>query len=92
MVSAHFTKGESNTETIIKFTASNGVYSIKIYSHDNLSLHRPLPYFSYGKMHEPLEVPERMTELLKAPAALGLTVTTAKDIGMAPILAVHDSG
>lgn len=65
---------------------------MKIYSHDNLSLHRPLPYFSYGKMHEPLEVPERMTELLKAPAALGLTVTTAKDIGMAPILAVHDSG
>ncbi len=65
---------------------------MKIYSHENLSLHRPLPYFSYGKMHEPLEIPERMTELLKAPAALGLTVTTAKDIGMAPILAVHDFG
>jgi acetoin utilization deacetylase AcuC-like enzyme len=65
---------------------------MKIYSHDNLSLHRPLPYFSYGKMQQPLEVPERMTELLKAPAALGLTVTTATDIGMAPILAVHDFG
>ena len=48
---------------------------MKIYSHENLSLHRPLPYFSYGKMHEPLEIPERMTELLKAPVALGLEVT-----------------
>ena len=65
---------------------------MKIYSHDNLSLHRPLPFFSYGKMFEPLEIPERMTELLKAPAALGLKVTTAKDIGMTPILAVHDFG
>lgn len=65
---------------------------VKIYSHDNLSLHRPLPYFSYGEMYESLEVPERMTELLKAPKALGLEVTTAKEIGMAPILAVHDFG
>nr|WP_317198515.1 histone deacetylase family protein [uncultured Psychrobacter sp.] len=65
---------------------------MKIYSHDNLSLHRPLPYYSYGKMHEPLEIPERMTELLKAPKALGLSVTTARDLGMTPILAVHDFG
>ena len=43
-------------------------------------------------MSEPLEIPERMTELLKAPAALGLKVTTAKDIGMTPILAVYDFG
>jgi len=65
---------------------------MKIYSHKNLSLHRPLPYFSYGKMHEPLEVPERMVELLKAPAALGLEVTNATDVGIGPILAVHDFG
>ncbi|OLF38116.1 histone deacetylase family protein [Psychrobacter sp. Cmf 22.2] len=65
---------------------------MKIYSHENLSLHRPLPYFSYGKMHEPLEIPERMVEMLKAPAALGLEVTNAKEIGMGPILAVHDFG
>tara|TARA_R110002020_G_C16203309_1_gene766423 strand:- start:109 stop:1179 length:1071 start_codon:yes stop_codon:yes gene_type:complete len=65
---------------------------MKIYSHKNLSLHRPLPYFSYGKMHEPLEVPERMVELLKAPAALGLQVTNATDVGIGPILAVHDFG
>ncbi|WP_350655787.1 histone deacetylase family protein [Psychrobacter sp. S1-30-MNA-CIBAN-0213] len=65
---------------------------MKIYSHENLSLHRPLPYFSYGKMHEPLEIPERMVEMLKAPAALGLKVTNAKEIGIGPILAVHDFG
>lgn len=64
---------------------------MKIYSHENLSLNRPLPYFTYGKMFEPLEIPERMTELLKAPAALVLAVTEATDIGMAPILAVHDN-
>ncbi|HBL97550.1 MAG TPA: acetylpolyamine amidohydrolase, partial [Psychrobacter sp.] len=50
---------------------------MKIYSHENLSLHRPLPYFTYAKMFEPLEIPERMVELLKAPAALGLEVTAA---------------
>lgn len=58
---------------------------MKIYSHENLSLYRPLPYFSYGKMHEPLEIPERMVELLKEPAALGLEVTAATE------LAVHDN-
>ena len=54
---------------------------MKIYSHENLSLHRPLPYFSYGKMHEPLEIPERMVELLKAPCAVtteGFTVLAQK--------------
>ena len=65
---------------------------MKIYSHENLSLHRPLPYFSYGKMHEPLEIPGRMVELLKAPVALGLEVTIATDVGVGPILAVHDFG
>ena len=64
---------------------------MKIYSHENLSLYRPLPYFTYGKMFEPLEIPERMVELLKAPAALGLAVNAATDIGIAPILAVHDN-
>ena len=58
---------------------------MKIYSHENLSLHRPLPYFTYAKMFEPLEIPERMVELLKAPAALGLEVTAATE------LAVHDN-
>lgn len=64
---------------------------MKIYSHENLSLHRPLPYFTYAKMFEPLEIPERMVELLKEPAALGLEVTAVTDIGIAPILAVHDN-
>jgi len=53
-------------------------------------LHHPKSYFSRGQMREPQEKPERLTELLKAPDALGLMVTTAKDIGIDPILAVHD--
>lgn len=63
---------------------------MKIYSHDKQMLHHPRSYFSRGKMREPQEIPERLTELLKAPKALGLTVMTAKDLGIDPILAVHD--
>jgi acetoin utilization deacetylase AcuC-like enzyme len=63
---------------------------MRIYSHENQMLHYPKSYFSRGQMREPQEKPERLTELLKAPDALGLMVTTAKDIGIDPILAVHD--
>ena len=55
-------------------------------------LHQPKTYFSRGKMRQPQEKPERLIELLKAPKALGLTVITAKDIGIEPILDVHDLG
>ncbi|MGP5371770.1 histone deacetylase family protein [Psychrobacter alimentarius] len=65
---------------------------MKIYSHENQMLHHPQSYFSRGKMRQPQEKPERLTELLKAPQALGLTVITAKDVGVEPILAVHDLG
>lgn len=63
---------------------------MKIYSHENQMLHHPKTYFSRGKMRQPQEKPERLVELLKAPKALGLTVITAKDIGIEPILDVHD--
>lgn len=63
---------------------------MKIYSHEKQMLHHPQSYFSRGQMREPQEKPERLTELLKAPEALGLEVTTAKDLGIEPILAVHD--
>ena len=63
---------------------------MKIYSHENQKLHHPKTYFSRGQMREPQEKPERLIELLKAPKALDLVVTTAKDIGIAPILAIHD--
>ena len=48
--------------------------------------------FLEGKCVSLREKPERLTELLKAPKALDLKVTTAKDIGIDPILAVHDLG
>lgn len=63
---------------------------MKIYSHEKQKLHQPKTYFSRGKMREPQEKPERLVELLKAPECLGLPVTTAKNIGIEPILAVHD--
>ena len=53
-------------------------------------LHHPKSYFSRGKMRQPQEKPERLLELLKAPENLGLKVTTARDIGIEPILAIHD--
>jgi acetoin utilization deacetylase AcuC-like enzyme len=63
---------------------------MKIYSHEKQRLHQPKTYFSRGQMRQPQEKPERLIEFLKAPEALGLSVTTAKDIGIEPILAVHD--
>ncbi|WP_019671903.1 histone deacetylase family protein [Psychrobacter lutiphocae] len=65
---------------------------MKIYSHRDNNTHQPLPYFSYGQMREPLEIPQRLEELLKAPKALGLDVINAKDLGINPILEVHDYG
>ncbi|KRG34549.1 MULTISPECIES: histone deacetylase family protein [unclassified Psychrobacter] len=65
---------------------------MKIYNHENQMLHHPKSYFSRGKMRQPQEKPERLTELLKAPEALNLKITMAKEIGIAPILAVHDLG
>lgn len=65
---------------------------MKIYSHELQMLHRPHSFYSRGLIREPQEKPERLSELLKAPAALGLEVTSAKDIGIAPILGVHDYG
>lgn len=63
---------------------------MKIYSHEKQMLHHPKTYFSRGQMREPQEKPERLTELLKAPEALGLEVITAEDKGIEPILFVHD--
>ncbi|UQG58158.1 MULTISPECIES: histone deacetylase family protein [unclassified Marinobacter] len=63
---------------------------MKIYSHEKQKLHHPKSYFSRGQMRQPQETPERLTELLKAPQIMGLEVTTAKEIGIEPILVVHD--
>lgn len=65
---------------------------MKIYSHEKQKLHKPKSFYSRGKIHQPQEKPERLTALLKAPEAMGLKVIDAKEIGMDPILAVHDFG
>ena len=63
---------------------------MRVYSHEKQMLHHPQSYFSRGKMRQPQEKPERLLELLKAPENMGLKVTTARDIGIEPILAIHD--
>ena len=63
---------------------------MRVYSHEKQMLHHPKSYFSRGKMRQPQEKPERLLELLKAPENLGLKVTTARDIGIEPILVIHD--
>ncbi len=65
---------------------------MKIYYHEQQMLHKPLTYFSRGKMQVPQEKPERMTEFLKSTQELNLSITTADDFGIDPILAVHDLG
>jgi acetoin utilization deacetylase AcuC-like enzyme len=70
----------------------NRASNMKIYSHENQKLHKPKGYYSRGKMHLPQEMPERLVELLKAPKVMGLKVTDAIEIGIDPILAIHDLG
>lgn len=65
---------------------------MKIFYHEQQMLHKPLTYFSRGKMQTPQEKPERMTAFLQAVHALDLPITTASDFGIEPILQVHDFG
>lgn len=65
---------------------------MKIYSHENQKLHNPKYFYARGKMRQAQEKPERLTALLKAPEAMGINVINAKEIGIDPILAVHDFG
>lgn len=65
---------------------------MRVYSHQDNNTHQPLPYFSYGQMRQPLEIPKRLDELLKAPKALGIEIIGAEDCGINPILDVHDYG
>jgi glycerol kinase len=43
-------------------------------------------------MRTPQEIPERVVQILKGLAQLGLTVTEPEDHGMEPLLAIHDAG
>jgi acetoin utilization deacetylase AcuC-like enzyme len=52
--------------------------------------HRPLQYFRFGRIGAPLENPERMETLAASLASLGLDRRAPADVGLAPILAVHD--
>ncbi|MCQ9617095.1 histone deacetylase family protein [Paenalcaligenes niemegkensis] len=64
---------------------------MKAFFHDEQLRHRPLTYFSRGKMRIPQEVPERVLELRSASALSGLIVSEPADAGSEPLLAVHTS-
>ena len=65
---------------------------MKTYFHPKQKLHHPRTYLSRGQMRTPQEIPERVVQILKGIAALGLTVTEPEDHGMQPLLAIHDAG
>ena len=65
---------------------------MKTYFHPKQKLHHPRTYLSRGQMRTPQEIPERVVQILKGIAALGLTVTEPVDHGMQPLLAIHDAG
>jgi len=46
---------------------------------------------SRGQMRTPQEIPERVVQILKGLAQLGLAVTEPEDHGMQPLLAIHDA-
>jgi len=53
--------------------------------------HHPRTYFSRGRMRTPQEIPERALALLEGAKAMGFDVRPPSDVGMAPLLAVHDA-
>jgi len=65
---------------------------MKTYFHPKQKLHHPRTYLSRGQMRTPQEIPERVVQILKGIAQLGLTVTEPADHGMQPLLAIHDAG
>ena len=62
------------------------------YFHPDQLVHRPLSYFSRGKMRQPQEIPDRATLLLGAVRDLGFDIQQPRDFGMDPLEAIHDPG
>ena len=65
---------------------------MKIYYHPLQMLHKPLSYFSRGKMRQPQEKPERMEAFLQAVEKSEYGLSEVSDFGISPITKVHDLG
>ena len=65
---------------------------MKIYYHPLQMLHKPLSYFSRGKMRQPQEKPERMEAFLQAIEKTEYGLSEVSDFGISPITKVHDLG
>lgn len=55
-------------------------------------LHQPQKFMMAGQVAAPLEIPDRVTMLSERLAALGLTLVSPGDHGIAAIARVHDAG
>ena len=65
---------------------------MKIYYHPLQMLHKPLSYFSRGKMRQPQEKPERMEAFLQAVEKSEYGLSEVSDFGISPITKIHDLG
>ena len=65
---------------------------MKIYYHPLQMLHKPLSYFSRGKMRQPQEKPERMEAFLQAIEKTEYGLSEVSDFGISPITKIHDLG
>ena len=65
---------------------------MKIYYHPLQMLHKPLSYFSRGKMRQPQKKPERMEAFLQAVEKSEYGLSEVSDFGISPITKVHDLG
>lgn len=63
--------------------------TLQTFFHPDQRLHHPRSYFSRGRMREPQEVPDRITPLLHAAHAMGLSVHEPADQGIDPLRAAH---
>lgn len=62
---------------------------MRVFYHDDQSLHHPALYFSRGQLRTPQEVPQRLDPLLSAMKSLGFAIEAPLDSGTAPIADVH---
>jgi acetoin utilization deacetylase AcuC-like enzyme len=65
---------------------------MQFFFHPEQLKHRPMSYYSRGKMREPQEKPERMHEIVKAITEIGCEIKIAHDFGTTPLLSVHTAG
>src|SRR5215813_11700099 len=63
---------------------------MRAFFHPDQSLHQQLQYMRFGKIVAPKDLPERTQRLLGALARHGIRPERPAELGLGPILKVHD--